>query len=172
MAADLSGRNTIMVRLEKILTAISEKFNWVAATAVAVMMVLTVVDVVMRLFKMPIPGTFEIVGMLGAVAISFSLAYTSIQKGHIMVEVLMQSLPARVQAFFTALYSLASAVFFLFASWVCIDYAVDLINSGEVSATIKMPTYPFVLGVSISALLLALVLFLDCFKSVREFKNQ
>lgn len=161
-----------MVRLEKILTAISDKFNWVAAAAVAVMMLLTVVDVVMRLFKMPIPGTFEIVGMLGAVAISFSLAYTSIEKGHITVEVLMQNLPARVQAFFTALYSLASAVFFLFAAWVCIDYAMDLIKSGEVSSTIKMPTYPFVLGISISSLLLALVLFLDCFKSVREFKNQ
>ncbi|HOD16851.1 MAG TPA: TRAP transporter small permease [Spirochaetota bacterium] len=161
-----------MVRLEKILTAISDKFNWVAAAAVAVMMLLTVVDVVMRLFKMPIPGTFEIVGMLGAVAISFSLAYTSIEKGHITVEVLMQKMPVRVQAFFTALYSLASAVFFLFAAWVCIDYSIDLIKSGEVSSTIKMPTYPFVLGISISSVLLALVLFLECFKSVREFKNQ
>lgn len=161
-----------MVRLEKILTAIADKFNWVAAAAVAVMMVLTVIDVVMRLFKMPIPGTFEIVGMLGAVAISFSLAYTSIEKGHITVEVLMQNLPERVQSFFTALYSLASAVFFVFATWVCIDYGLDLIKSGEVSATIKMPTYPFVFGMAISSLLLALVLFVDCFKSIREFKNQ
>jgi TRAP-type C4-dicarboxylate transport system permease small subunit len=161
-----------MVRLEKILTAISHNFNRVAAAAVAVMMLFTVVDVVMRLFKMPIPGAFEIVGMLGAVAISFSLAYTSIEKGHITVEVLMQNLPVRVQAFFTMLYSLASALFFLFAAWVCVDYAIDLIKSGEVSATIRMPTYPFVFGMAISSILLSLVLFLDCFKSMRELKNQ
>lgn len=157
-----------MQRLEKILIGISNGFNRVAAAAVMFMMAITVVDVVLRAFRSPLPGVFEIVGMLGSLAISFSLAYTSIEKGHIAVEFLVQKLPARAQALLEALYSLAGLFLFVLVAWVCLDFALDLMRSGEVSLTIKMPTYPFVLGISLGSLLLSAVLFTDLMKSLRE----
>ncbi|MBN2159751.1 MAG: TRAP transporter small permease [Spirochaetes bacterium] len=161
-----------MQRFEKILISITNGFNWVAAAAVLIMMTVTVLDVILRAFKSPLPGVFEIVGMLGAVAISFSLAYTSVEKGHIAVEILVQKLSERAQALLSALYSLAGLFLFLLAAWVCSDFALDLMRSGEVSLTIKMPTYPFVFGISLGSLLLSFVLFMDMVKSLRELRRK
>nr|MBP7586293.1 hypothetical protein [Spirochaetota bacterium] len=64
-----------MQRIEKILTSVSEKFNVVAAVSVVLIMTVIVVDVVLRFFRHPIPGTIDIVGLLGSLVISFSLGY-------------------------------------------------------------------------------------------------
>lgn len=169
-----SGREIperIMQRLEKILAALSVRCNRIAALAVVLMMLITSLDVILRLFRHPIPGVYEIVGLLGSLAIAFSLAYTSIEKGHIAVEVLVQKLPPRVQSFITALYSAVSFVFFLLASWVCLEFALELYRSGEVSLTIKMPTYPFVVGIGLGCMLLSMVLFVEFTRSLREIRK-
>ena len=47
---------------------------WVAWVAIVVMMLLTCADVVLRYFRKPIPGTYELVCFLGAAAVAFSMA--------------------------------------------------------------------------------------------------
>jgi len=69
-----------MFRFGKIITLLSRRLNWIAAGAIIVMMLLTTADVILRIFRHPIPGTYEIVGLLGAVVVSFSLAYTTVEK--------------------------------------------------------------------------------------------
>lgn len=165
-----SGR--IMQRFEKILVSISGKCNRIAALAIVLMMLITSLDVMLRLFGSPIPGVYEIVGLLGSLAIAFALAYTSIEKGHIAVEVLVQRLPQRVQSGITILYSAVACLFFLLSSWVCVDFAMELYQSGEVSLTIKMPTYPFVVGIGLGCMLLSLVLFVDFARSLRELQKK
>ena len=76
---------------------LSTKLNWVSAAAVIFIMLLTCADVVMRLFGRPIPGTYELVGYFGSVIISFGMARTSIERGHIAVNLLVDRLPPRVQ---------------------------------------------------------------------------
>ncbi len=161
-----------MQRFEKILISISNKFNLIAAMAVMSMMLLTSIDVILRLFKNPLPGVFEVVGMLGSLAISFSLAHTSIAKGHIAVEVLVQRFPPRVQSIIASIYSAVGSIFFLLLSWVCLEYAMELYRSGEVSLTIKMPTYPFVAGIGLGSVLLSLVLFVEFVMSIRETQKK
>ena len=78
-----------MVRFERFVLYLTHTFNWIAAGAVIAMMLLTSADVILRLFRRPITGAYEIVGLLGAIVISFSLAYTSVEKGHIAVEFLV-----------------------------------------------------------------------------------
>jgi len=69
-----------MLRLKKQLDNLSNAFNWLAAGAILIMMALTCADVVLRLFRHPIPGTYEIVGLMGTVGVSFALAYTTAKK--------------------------------------------------------------------------------------------
>jgi len=58
-----------MLRLKKQLDNLSNAFNWLAAGAILIMMALTCADVVLRLFRHPIPGTYEIVGLMGTVGV-------------------------------------------------------------------------------------------------------
>ncbi len=156
-----------MQRIEKLLTTVSNRFNVVAAGAVVLIMLIIVLDVVFRQFRMPVPGAFDIVGLLGSLVISFSLGYTSIEKGHIAVEFLYDKLPERARFVVSALNEAAGTLFFSVLAWQCLVYALRLRGSGEVSPTIQMPTYPFILGVSLSCVLLALILASNCVRETR-----
>lgn len=155
-----------MTRLGRWIDTIGGKFNYVACAAVVVMMLLTCADVILRLFGHPILGTYEMIGLSGAVVISFALAYTSLEKGHIAVELLVESLPKGLQVFINGFNSLIGAALFSLVAWQTFLYAGDLRGSGEVSLTLQIPTYPFVYGISLGCGLLCLVLLVD---SIRSF---
>lgn len=137
------------------------KFNYIACAAVIVMMLLTCTDVILRLFGHPILGTYEMIGFSGAIVISFALAYTSLEHGHIAVELLVDSLPKRLQALINAVNNLIGMALFSLIGWQSFVYAGDLLGSGEVSLTLQIPTYPFVYGISLGCALLCLVLLVD-----------
>lgn len=155
-----------MTRLGRWIDTIGGKFNYVACAAVVVMMLLTCADVILRLFGHPILGTYEMIGLSGVVVISFALAYTSLEKGHIAVELLVESLPKGLQVFINGFNSLIGAALFSLVAWQTFLYAGDLRGSGEVSLTLQIPTYPFVYGISLGCGLLCLVLLVD---SIRSF---
>ena len=155
----------MILRLEQWVAKAADLFNWVAAAAVAGMMVLTCLDIVLRLFRHPIPGTYEMVGFLGAVFAAFSLGYTSVNRGHIAVDFLVQKLSPRPQNWVDGVNALICSIFFGFLARQCLVYAADLKSFGEVSMTLQMPIYPFVYGIAAGCFLLTLVL------GVRFVKN-
>jgi len=157
-----------MLRLEKQVDNISSVFNWLAALAVLVMMLLTCADVILRFFRHPIPGTYEIVGLMGTVAVSFALAHTTATKGHIMVEFLTRRMPQRVQLVITAAGELLSAVLFGILARQSIIYALDLKRTGEVSLTVEIPIYPFVFSIAVGCLLVCVVLLADLYRSLKR----
>ncbi len=162
-----------MLRIEKSITLAADLFNWAAAAALVGMMLLTCADVVMRRsFNHPIPGTYEIVGLLGALLISFALAYTTAQKGHIAVEFLVQRLSKKIQRVIDAVNQLLGIMLFVILSWQSVLYAMDLKESGEVSMTVQMPIHPFVFGIAIGCALVSLVLALDFYKSLTRLRVQ
>lgn len=141
--------------------------NWVAGGSVSAMMLLTVVDVVMRLFRRPITGAYEIVGLLGAIFVSFSLAQTSVERGHIAVDVLVQKLPPGIQAAVQGLNDLVCTVLFAMVTWQCIKYAAHIRAFGEVSMTLQVPIYPFIYGIAIGCGMLCLVLAMNLLRSIQ-----
>ena len=136
--------------------------------AVVLMMGIVVLDVLLRLFRRPLPGAYDMVSLLGAVVISFALAYTAVEKGHITVEFLVDKLSSRMQGIVEAITGMVGAAFFAMAAWQCIGFAGRLKASGEVSLTIQIPTYPFVLGIAVGCSLLSLVLLLGGIKAARR----
>ena len=156
------------MRLEKRINNLSDAFNWLAAIAVLVMMILTCADVLLRFFRHPIPGTYEIVGLMGTVAVSFALAHTTAHKGHIMVEFLTRRMPEKAQHVITAAGELLSAALFAILARQSILYALDLKRTGEVSLTIAIPIYPFVFGIAIGCLLVCFVLLADLHQSFKR----
>lgn len=143
-------------------------FNGLSAAAVVFIMLLTCADVALRFFGRPIPGTYELVGYLGAVIAASALARTSVERGHIAVEMLVDRLPGRPRSLVEGLGSLAGAALFGLLSWQNRVYAADLMESGDVSLTLGMPTWPIVYAVGAGTALLTAILLLDALRHLKR----
>jgi TRAP-type C4-dicarboxylate transport system permease small subunit len=155
---------------------------WIAGIAIVSMMLLTCADVILRLgvtayheynwsilapFR-PIPGTYELVCFLGAVAVSFAMAHTSVEKGHVAVSLVVRLFPQRAQALIETITGIFSFILFALLSWQSVLYANDLRASGEVSLTLELPFYPFVYGIGFAAAAVCLVLLVDIITNIAK----
>ena len=168
--------------LEKPSKGLAKILYWVAGTAIISMMLLTCADVILRLgvtayhqyhwwflspFS-PIPGTYELVCFLGAVAVSFAMAHTSVERGHVAVSIIVNLLPKKIQAIIETITTIFGLILFSLLSCQSVLYANDLKARGEVSLTLELPFYPFVYGISFAAAAVCLVLLVDLSKSLPE----
>jgi len=129
--------------LEKAVTRLSSWFNMIASAALMVMMALTCADVFMRyLFSSPIIGAYDLVSLLGAILVSFAMPYTMLQKGHVAVEILVQSLSRGMQLVIETFTHLLGISLFLVLFWQAILLSRDMKAAGEVTPTLLLPFYP------------------------------
>ena len=155
---------TIITSIHRLAT----KLNWASAAAVMFIMLLTCIDVVMRLFGCPIPGTYELVGYFGSVIISFGIAQTAVERSHIAVNLVVDRLPQRAQTLIGGMGNIAAAFLFGVLAWQSQFYARDLFETGDVSLTLGIPTWPFVIGLATGSGMLSLVLFLDALTQLKR----
>jgi TRAP-type C4-dicarboxylate transport system permease small subunit len=139
----------------------SRVLNWVAGWSLVGMMFLTCADILLRLFRRPILGTYEIVGFLGAMVAGFALAQTTIERGHVAVQVVVSRFSPQTQKIIYLITHILSIFLFALLAWECVRYGNDFRASGEVSLTLRMPFYPVVYGIAFSAVIVCLVLFVD-----------
>ena len=143
---------------------IGQSLNVIAGISLIFLMLLTIADVVLRLFKSPVVGTYELVAFSGAVVIGFSMPLTSYVRQHIFVDFFILKFSQRVRnAFNIATRGLVMALFLL-VGWNLFKYARDLQKSGEVSLTLQMPFYPVAYGVGVCCFILCLVFVCDIIK--------
>lgn len=154
--------------LERISKYLAGKLFWIAGAAIIVMMLLTCADVVLRYFRKPIPGTYELVCFLGALAVAFAMAHTSVEKGHVSVSFIIQLFPKKIQRIIESITGCFGLFLFALIAWQSANYANELRLSGEVSLTLELPFYPFVYGVGFSAAVVCLILLSDLLKTLAK----
>ena len=133
---------------ERLITRVSFFMKWVAGGALVAMMLLTSADVVMRFFSSPIPGTYEIVGFLSVITISFALAYTQLSGRHVSIDLLVEKLPIKPRKILVLITHLLSISLFVILAWQSCVYASKLRVLGVVSSTEQIPYYPIVYGIA------------------------
>ena len=146
---------------------LSRSINIVAGIAMTFIMVLTVLDVILRSFRMPITGTYELVAFSGAVIIGFALPLTSFKRGHIYVDFFLQKLSPRVQTIFNTFTRCLGIVLFVLIGWNLIKVGMNLQKTGEVSLTLRLPFYPIAYGVACCCFVQCMVLAADIVKISR-----
>jgi TRAP-type C4-dicarboxylate transport system permease small subunit len=151
--------------LGRFIQKLSQGLNWVAMLAIAIMMFMVCGDVALRPLGFPLIGSYEISGLLAAVAISFALAKVTLEKGHVAVELLMKRTRPSVQRGMNKITQTLNLCLFVLISWQSAKYAGVLRESGEVSMTIGLPFYPVVYGIAFTSAVVALVIALDIFRS-------
>lgn len=137
---------------------VSQFLDRIAGWAIVATMVAVVGNVVLRIFGHPLGGTYEWVGFLTALAIGLSLAYCAAHGGHVAITLFMDKLPPKVQAFADIATGVIVLLFLLLASKEIAAYATSMVVSGEVSATTKVPIYPFIYLIAFGFLTFALVM--------------
>ncbi len=147
------------MRLVVLLSKVLSRFMYVVAgLALTTIMFLTVADVFLRSFKSPILGTYELVGLLGAVVIGFAIPQTSRLDGHVLMDFLPSSLEGGARRLLRILTRSIGIAIFLIVGLNLWSMGVDFRLSGEVTPTLQLPLYPVAWGLSICCYIQCLVL--------------
>ena len=157
--------------LDKASGVIAKILTGLAGLFLVSMMLLACANMVLRaVWGMPIQGTFELMGFLGAVVAAFSLAFAQRMKAHIAVGILLARFPSPIRRLADAATNAVSCVFFALAGLETAKWAAFLVDTGEVSETLRIIYHPFVFAASIGCLALAFVLAVDTLKSLTADK--
>ena len=114
-------------------------FAFLAGAAVFAMIAVTVADVLLRLFKISIPGAYDLVRIAAVVAISCALPYVTAVKGHIAIEFFYQNFSRAGRIFLDTAFRLLILVLFAVLVQRNILYSLSLFSSGEVMPTLHIP---------------------------------
>jgi len=144
---------------------------WIATVALASIVLLQVADVILRRFRMPIDWAYEIVVLLGAIAIGFSIPQTTLDKGHVFMEFLIKKLPQGWRKIFNIVTRCFGMILFAIFGWRIFSYGNNLSKSGEVSPVLQLPTYPVAYGIGVCCFVVCIVLFYDLLQKTKEAKG-
>lgn len=158
---------TFLEKFDKFNRRLSSGFELIGLGGLLLMMVITCLDVLGgKLFRTPVYGALDIVMLSQLVAISFATAYALIIGRHVSVEFFMALLPERLQAIVDAVISFFGLTFFVLIAWRLIVYGHSLHIGGEVSATIRIPLYPFAYGIALASIPVTLVFLAQTIKAI------
>ncbi|HSL60283.1 MAG TPA: TRAP transporter small permease subunit [Desulfotignum sp.] len=168
--------------IETQINRVARYMYYMAGVAIVAMMMITTLDVFMRFCVTvysrfgwaflaswrPVPGTYDLVAMCGAVAAAFAMAHTTLESGHVAVSLVVRLLAKKTQIFIKLFTDTASGFLFGILAWRCVLYAAKLKDSGEVSMTLQLPFHPFVYMLAFSSLIVALVYLVAIIKDIHK----
>lgn len=113
----------------------------VGGLAVAGLILVTVADVVGRQFGLPVKGAYDLVRVLGAIAMACALPLTKAVKGHIAIEYFFQKLGPRGRAGMDTAMRLVLLALFGLLAWQFALQGQRFLDSGETTTTLHMPMF-------------------------------
>jgi TRAP-type C4-dicarboxylate transport system permease small subunit len=156
--------------LEKINVFLNRVLLVVGSVAVLLLMSIATVNAFLRIpfIKSTWRGAYETVGFLGAIVIAFALGYTQKRKDHIVVDILTEKFPKRVNRVLDGINYFITTIFFAIVSWQVFVWGMKISRSGEVSETLKIMFHPFIYSVSLGFAVFSLTLILDFLKNLKS----
>lgn len=137
-------------RYDRALRRIVMALGYVACASLMVMVVVTSLEVVLRVFRLSLTGAYDIVKIAAALTVAAALPYTTAIKGHVAIEYFFHQLGRRGRVVVDTLMRVSAMTLFGLLAWGCVDYGNSLRAKGEVSMTLQLPVFwlPYVLAAS------------------------
>ena len=123
--------------LRKVVMALA----YVACAALMVMVIVTSIEVVLRIFRMTMTGAYDIVKIAATLTMAAALPYTTAIKGHVAIEYFFHKLGRRGRVVVDTLMRVSAMALFSLLAWGCVDYGNSLRAKGEVSMTLQLPIF-------------------------------
>lgn len=145
---------------------LSRALETLAGLALMFMVLLTVFDVIFRYLGRPVTGTYELVGLAGAVVIGFVIPQSTYDKAHVTVDFLVENLSVRRRLVTDVITRLFGILLFVLLGWNFIKLGATLYRTGEVSLTLNVPFYPIPYGLGVCSFIECLILICDIARTV------
>jgi TRAP-type C4-dicarboxylate transport system permease small subunit len=158
--------------LDKLNKFLNRLLTIIGGSFLVAMVLLTCANIFSRNVWVPIKGTFELMGYFGAIVTACALGYTQTRKGHIAVDVLINTFSERTQRVLQIINNGVCSAFFGIAAWQVAVKATTLMTTGEVTETLRIIYYPFTYAVAFGCLVVALVMLTDLLKSIFPQKER
>ena len=144
-------------------------FAYIAGGAILLMMMITVVDVILRIFSIGITGAYDLVRACGVIAVACALPYVTAAKGHIAIEFFYHKCSLRGRLILDFVFRISALVIFGGLTVQTFRHGLSLYSSGEVFPNLGMPVFwiPFV--ISLNSLLMMLVFIYHLIHPGKEF---
>ncbi len=165
--------NTVGRRINRFVDQIVLFTHYLGGIALAAMMFLTAFDVIGRfVFQQPIKGTQELSAVLLVLVVFLGAAYTTGQKEHVRIELLLMYLGPKTR-FVLDLFS--GLVSLTLVSGIAYQGLVHMWTQKErflTTTLLKLPLWPFSLLLSIGTLLLIVVLLREIASQLTSVSNE
>jgi TRAP-type C4-dicarboxylate transport system permease small subunit len=164
-----------MSRFERVNYKVSLWFERIAIVAILLMILATMVDVIGSNlpgnFKWPLPGGTEIVYLLQLIAMAGAMAIAKIDGRHVRIE-LIDKLRQPALGIIHALVAILGLALFVLLSWKSFEYAQDLFVNNDVTATERIPLYPFAIWLGLTSIPMVMILINDFITSILEMRKR
>jgi tripartite ATP-independent transporter DctM subunit len=152
---------TVLHKLEGYSAVLARFLNGFGVAFLAVMMLVTTVDVLSRFFfNLPVTGSIEITEFLLLLTIFLGLPHAAAQDRHINIDFLTSRFSERAQFWLDSLMSLIGLSLFVALVWRSIVYLQLMGRLNRTTAVLQIPISPMVLVVIFGFGLLGLVVLL------------
>ncbi len=126
----------------RVLNALCRAFAIGSGVTLILMALMSLTSIVGRaLFSKPILGDYELVKMLSAVAVTMSLPFCQMIRGHIIVDFFTTALPARINKRLDIFASLVMAVAAFIFCWRITLGMIDLYGNGDSTMLLNLSTW-------------------------------
>jgi len=155
--------------IDKLSRPVIQWFNKGAQVTLALMMFLTVSDVILRyVFRMPLSWSYELTEVFLLVIVFLGFAYLGVKKGNVAVTVVTSHLPEKAQNILGFVTSLISLILLVFITWQGALQAKIFIGVGQVTSNLSIP-YAVPLSILvIGSFMYGIVLFRDLLVNLQE----
>jgi TRAP-type C4-dicarboxylate transport system permease small subunit len=161
----MKGYNNVILKMAKFMDVLG-------GLVLTFMMLITVLDVVLRITGRPITGTYELVFLGGAVVIACAIPMSSWEGTHVNVDFVLMSFPRTLRKVITVFTRLFGIAFFFLLGWNLFALGTQLYNKEEVSLTLHVPIYPVAYVLGLCAFVECLVLVSDMLMTVKEVGHE
>ena len=168
--AKKGGRGSMAVA-RNIVNSITEWLNLIGIAALVLLMSVTVVNIVVRMFGRIIIGAYELSGLMLALAASSAIVYRALKAGHLMVDVLFAKFPPKTQKVIRILTAFTSFVATGFLAAATIRWIVEG-GFAEKSEVLLLPVLPFECVWALGLVLLCVIFLLDAIDACKGSENE
>jgi TRAP-type C4-dicarboxylate transport system permease small subunit len=131
--------------------------GYIGSAMIALMMLLTVSDVIARgFFDQSVQGAYELSEFMLVIVVFFSMAGCQLLKGHITIDLIFSRFPQRTRNIIDSIMYFFFLIMFCILTWRLIDYAIRE-TGGTISGMLGIPVFPFIYMAALGSALFSLV---------------
>ena len=160
-------------RIKKFIFSVDDAFGMIGNLCIVVNMLIVTTSILMRiLFRSPIAGLVDIVGMISGVIIALTIAYTEKENGHISADFIVAYFPKIVQKISFIIVSLLSNALLAILGWRLFIYAQKAYETGSASWVINIPFFPVAFLCSLGMFLFFLTTLVKCIDRILHWEEK